>query len=73
MARSSAEKMRTYRTRMRAKGLRQVQIWVPDTRTPEFIAEAKRQSRLAARSESEHDELSFWEAVQAENLDLPDE
>jgi hypothetical protein len=58
---------------MRAKGLRQLQIWVPDTRTPEFIKEAKRQSRLAAKAQSEWDDLAFWEAVQAENLDLPDE
>ena len=30
---SSREKVRAYRERMRAKGLRLVQMWVPDTET----------------------------------------
>lgn len=34
-AKSSRDKVRAYRARMRAKGLRLVQIWVPDTRTSE--------------------------------------
>jgi hypothetical protein len=28
---------------MRAAGLRPVQFWVPDTRSPEFVAEVRRQ------------------------------
>ena len=32
-----------YRERMRAAGLRPVQFWVPDTRSPEFVAEGRRQ------------------------------
>jgi hypothetical protein len=44
------DKVRTYRKRMRARGLRPIQIWVPDTRTPAFRAEAHRQSLAAARS-----------------------
>lgn len=32
-----------YRERMRAAGLRPVQFWVPDTRSPEFVAEVRRQ------------------------------
>jgi Protein of unknown function (DUF3018) len=34
------------REKMRAMGLRPVQIWVPDTRAPGFAAEAERQCRL---------------------------
>jgi len=49
---SSREKVRAYRQRMRAKGLRLVQMWVPDTRTPEFVAEAHRQSLRASRRAS---------------------
>ena len=49
-AKSSRDKVRAFRKRMRAKGLRLVQIWLPDTRTPEFAAEANRQSLLANRS-----------------------
>ena len=51
-AKSSREKVRAYRERMRAKGLRLVQMWVPDTRTPDFGAEAHRQSLRANRSAS---------------------
>jgi len=49
-SKSSREKVRAYRERMRAKGLRLVQIWLPDTRTAEFAKEARRQSLLANRS-----------------------
>ncbi|WP_449424117.1 antitoxin MazE family protein [Rhodanobacter lindaniclasticus] len=36
---------------MRKAGLRPVQIWVPDTRRPNFAAECRRQSRLAAQAD----------------------
>jgi hypothetical protein len=39
------------RQALRAAGLRPVQIWVPDTRRPEFAEECRRQSRLAAQSD----------------------
>jgi hypothetical protein len=42
------KKMRAHRERLRALGLRPIQIWVPDTRSPAFAAEARRQSRLVA-------------------------
>lgn len=51
-AKSSREKVRAYRERMRAKGLRLVQMWVPDTRAPEFAAEPHRQSLRGSRSAS---------------------
>ncbi len=47
-AKSSREKVRAYRERMRAKGLRLVQMWVPDTPAPETAAAATAQSRRAA-------------------------
>jgi hypothetical protein len=46
----SRDKVRAYRKRMRAKGFRLVQMWLPDTRKPKFAAEAHRQSLLANRS-----------------------
>lgn len=73
MPRSSAQKMREYRARKRAAGLRLVQLWVRDTRTPEFRAEARRESLIAANSESDREALDFIEAAQAENLDLSEE
>lgn len=49
-AKPSRDKVRAYRQRMRAKGMRLVQIWLPDTRTAKFAAQARRQSLLANRS-----------------------
>lgn len=61
--RSSRDKVRDYRARMRAKGMRQITLWVPDTRTPEFAAEARRQSLLVAQSEGEAEDMAFIEAI----------
>jgi hypothetical protein len=60
---SSREKVRTYRERMRARGLRPVQIWVPDTRTAKFRAEAHRQSLIIARSGGEAEDQAFIDSV----------
>ena len=51
--RSSRDKVRAYRARMRAKGLRLVQMWLPDTSTPEFAAAAHRASLAIANSPTE--------------------
>jgi len=54
-----------YRARMRAQGFRPIQLWVPDTRSPKFAAECRRQSRSIAGS-SEGDLESFLEAAAQE-------
>ncbi len=59
----SREKVRSYRQRMRAKGLRPVQIWVPDTRGAAFVAEAHRQSLAVARSRHADEDQAFIDAV----------
>jgi hypothetical protein len=51
------KRMATYRQRMRAAGLRPVQIWVPDTRSPDFVASCRRQARAIAASDPAGDEL----------------
>ncbi len=56
-------KMQDYRRRLRAAGLRPVQIWVPDTRSAHFVKEARRQSLLVSRHESEQEILDFIEIV----------
>jgi hypothetical protein len=61
--RSSRDKVRTYRQRMRARGLRPIQIWVPDTRTAAFRDEAHRQSLAVARSASAREDQAFVDAV----------
>jgi hypothetical protein len=48
---------------MQAQGLRPVQIWVPDVRSPEFAAEAHRQSTLVAATDRTGDDMAFVEAV----------
>jgi hypothetical protein len=53
--------MRAFRARLRAAGLRPVQIWVPDVRAPRLVKEACRQSRLASRHASEESALIFIE------------
>lgn len=53
--------MKEYRARLRAQGLRPVQIWIPDTRAPGFLKEARRQSLLVSGLESEREALDFIE------------
>jgi len=60
---SSRDKVRSHRARLRAKGFRLIQIWVPDTRSPEFAAEAHRQSRLVAESPHAAEDQAFVNAI----------
>lgn len=55
--------MRQHRERLRNQGLRPLQIWVPDVRAPEFIAEAHRQSVAISTSEREADDQAFVDAI----------
>lgn len=57
------ERVSEYRRRMRERGFRPVQIWVPDVRTPEFDAEARRQAALVAAADQSSDDQAFIEAV----------
>ena len=41
-------RVQKHRDALRMAGLRPVQIWVPDTRRPNFAEECRRQSRLVA-------------------------
>ena len=65
---SVRERVRNHRQRLRQQGLRPIQIWVPDVRSPEFVAEAHRQSRAVARSKSAADDQAFVDAFNAELL-----
>lgn len=69
---SSRDRVRQHRERLRRQGLRPVQIWVPDVRAPEFIAEAHRQSVAIATSEPEADDQAFVDAISVV-LDKEDE
>jgi mRNA-degrading endonuclease toxin of MazEF toxin-antitoxin module len=42
------DRVREHRRRMRERGYRPIQVWVPDVRSERFSAEARRQSRAVA-------------------------
>ena len=56
--------VRRYRERLRAQGLRPIQIWVPDTRSPRFAAECRRQSLVVAGDSAELSLMDELEALQ---------
>lgn len=63
---STRDRVRQHRKRLRQQGLRPLQIWVPDVRAPEFVAEAHRQSIAIATSEHEVDEQAFVDAISSD-------
>ncbi len=60
---SSREKVQAHRQRLRKKGLRPIQIWVPDVRSRAFAAEAHRQSLAVARSPHAAEDQAFVDAI----------
>jgi hypothetical protein len=60
---SSRDKVRAHRRRLRRQGLRPIQIWVPDVRSPTFKAEAHRQSLAVARSRHAKTDQEFIDAI----------
>jgi hypothetical protein len=62
-SKSSRDKVRAHRERLRQQGLRPIQIWVPDVRARSFIAEARRQAAAVAASEQSADDQAFIDAI----------
>ena len=60
---SSRQKVQAHRERLRRQGLRPVQVWVPDTRSPEFAVEASRQSRRVATTRYAAKDQAFIDAI----------
>jgi hypothetical protein len=60
---TTREKVKAHRERLRAQGLRPIQIWVPDVRSPHFAAEARRQSLAIANSADDGDDLAFIDSL----------
>jgi len=60
---TSRDKVRRHRGRLRKQGLRPIQIWVPDLRSPVFVAEAHRQSLAVAKSPSAKQDQDFIDAI----------
>jgi hypothetical protein len=48
MAKTNSQTVRNHRARLRARGLRPVQLWLPDSRTPAFAEQAAHDMRVLA-------------------------
>lgn len=59
------DRVAEHRKRLRAQGLRPIQVWVPDVRSEAFADEALRQSRAVALADQRSDDQEFIEAVAA--------
>ena len=62
-SRPSRDRVREHRERMRRRGLRSLQLWVPDVRSPNFAAEAHRQSIAVATSPFAEDDQAFIDSI----------
>lgn len=60
---SVRERVGEHRQRMRERGYRPIQVWVPDVRSQQFVREARRQAALIAHVDSQTDDQDFIEAV----------
>ena len=60
---SSRDKVRAHRERLRAQGLRPIQIWVPDVRTIAFKKAAHKQSAAIAKSSNAAADQYFIDAI----------
>lgn len=54
-----------YRARMRAQGLRQVQMWVPDMRRAEFLKEIQADVKAISRARFEEEEREVMRFIEA--------
>jgi antidote-toxin recognition MazE-like antitoxin len=61
--RTSRDKVRAHRKRLRHSGFRPIQIWVPDMRSPAFAKEARRQSLAISRSPHAQEDQNFIDAI----------
>ena len=68
-----SERVNKRRDKLRAAGLRPVQIWVPDTRRPGFAEECRRQARIVAAADAaDHDLENFMDAALADLINEKD-
>ncbi len=60
MASTIAARVQKRRAALRMAGLRPVQIWVPDTKRPDFANECLRQSKLVSASDAQDPSLQLF-------------
>ncbi|WP_163561030.1 antitoxin MazE family protein [Halomonas sp. NO4] len=66
-------RVKKHRAALRAAGLRPIQIWVPDTRSPGFAEEARRQCAIVAAADAGDRDLDDFMDAALRDLDLDDE
>lgn len=60
---TSREKVQAHRARLRARGLRPIQIWVPDVRSASFRSAAHKQSLAVSKSLHATEDQAFIDAI----------
>lgn len=63
------DRVRKHRDALHAAGLRPVQLWVPDTRRPDFDLECRRQRILARQADKKDSEIQQLMGEAAADLD----
>lgn len=56
-------RVEAHRARLRAQGLRPIQIWVPDVRAKQFSTQAHLQSLAVAKSAHAEDDQAFVDSL----------
>ena len=62
-------RVQKYRDALRMAGLRPVQIWVPDTRRPDFAQECRRQSQIASQADMADQDMDHFMDAALNDLD----
>jgi hypothetical protein len=62
-SKTSRDKVRAHRERLRQQSLRPLQIWVPDVQSPSFKKAAHRQSLAVAKSSHAKADQDFVQAI----------
>lgn len=65
--RSSRDKVRAHRARLRKQGLRPIQMWVPDLGADAYRAEIRQQCLAIANSPREKEDQDFVASLLARN------
>ena len=61
----SSKRNAAYRARMRAQGLRQVQMWVPDMTRAEFLKEIQADVKAISRAQHDVEEQEIMRFIEA--------
>ena len=70
---SSRDKVRKHRERLRAQGLHPIQIWIPDINSKEFREEARRQSLAVSNSPQAKEDQDFIDSISEWNTPAAEE